>query len=119
MATPPLYPFAAIVGQDQVKLALIMNIIDPTIGGVLIRGEKGTAKTTAVRGLADILPVIEVVESCPFQLPDLESRSVCILCTDHPCLEHNPPGESPAKKSEKSGWSSYRSVRLKTGWSAP
>jgi magnesium chelatase subunit I len=101
MAILPLYPFAAIVGQDQVKLALILNIIDPTIGGVLIRGEKGTAKTTAVRGLADILPVIEVVESCPFQLPARESRSVCKHCTDHPCLDHIPPGKPPVKKERK------------------
>jgi magnesium chelatase subunit I len=61
MSTLPLYPFAAIVGQEYLKLALILNIIDPTIG-VLIRG-KGTAKATAMRGLADILPVIEVVEA--------------------------------------------------------
>jgi magnesium chelatase subunit I len=49
MSTLPLYPFAAIVCQEHLKLALILNIIDPTIGGVLIRGEKGTAKTTAMR----------------------------------------------------------------------
>ena len=44
------YPFAAIVGQEQMKLALLLNLIDPALGGVLIRGEKGTAKSTAVRG---------------------------------------------------------------------
>ena len=44
-----IYPFAAIVGQDEMKLALILNVIDPTLGGVLLRGEKGTAKSTAVR----------------------------------------------------------------------
>jgi len=68
-----VYPFAAIVGQENMKLALILNIINPTLSGVLIRGEKGTAKSTAVRALADVLPEIEVFENDPFQLaPDDE-----------------------------------------------
>jgi magnesium chelatase subunit I len=90
MANLPLYPFAAIVGQDSLKLALILNIIDPTIGGVLIRGEKGTAKSTAVRGLADILPVIEVVENCPFQMPDRDGCSVCGDASDSFCSDAAP-----------------------------
>ncbi len=89
MSSLPLYPFAAIVGQQHLKLALILNIIDPTIGGVLIRGEKGTAKSTAVRGLADILPVIQIVEDCPFQLPAHETHAVCAHCMDRPCLDGN------------------------------
>jgi magnesium chelatase subunit D len=60
------YPFSAIVGQRDLGLALILNAVDPSIGGVLIRGEKGTAKSTAVRGLARLLPEIEVVLGCPF-----------------------------------------------------
>lgn len=52
----PVYPFSAIVGQESMKEALILNTINPLIGGVLIRGEKGTAKSTAVRALADLLP---------------------------------------------------------------
>jgi Mg-chelatase subunit ChlI len=60
------YPFTAIVGQDLMKLALILNAINPKIGGVLIKGTKGTAKSTAVRALADLLPEIEVVKDCPF-----------------------------------------------------
>ena len=69
-----VYPFVAIVGQENMKLALILNIINPTLSGVLIRGEKGTAKSTAVRALADVLPEIEVFENDPFQLaPDDES----------------------------------------------
>ncbi len=63
-----IYPFTAIVGQDNMKLALILNIINPKLSGVLIRGEKGTAKSTAARALADILPEIEVIEQDPFQL---------------------------------------------------
>lgn len=68
------YPFTAIVGQEQMKLALVLNIISPTLSGVLIRGEKGTAKSTAVRALADILPEIDVISGIPFNLaPDEES----------------------------------------------
>src|SRR5262245_20568584 len=62
MATErPIYPFSALVGQERLKRALILNAINPRIGGVLIRGEKGTAKSTAVRGLARLLPSIDVV----------------------------------------------------------
>ena len=60
----PVYPFSAIVGQESMKEALILNTINPLIGGVLIRGEKGTAKSTAVRALADLLPEREVVQGC-------------------------------------------------------
>jgi len=71
------YPFAALVGQEKMKKALILNVINPALSGVLIRGEKGTAKSTAVRALAEILPEIEVVEGCPYQsdpqLPELYS----------------------------------------------
>ena len=62
------YPFAAIVGQEKMKLALILNVINPGLSGLLIRGEKGTAKSTAVRALADILPEIKVFKDDPFNL---------------------------------------------------
>lgn len=61
-----IYPFTAIVGQEDMKLALILNLINPALGGVLIRGEKGTAKSTAVRGLCNLLEQVEVVEGCAF-----------------------------------------------------
>ncbi len=64
--SPPTYPFSAVVGQDDLKLALMLNAVSPAIGGVLIRGEKGTAKSTAVRGLARLLPEIKVVHGCAF-----------------------------------------------------
>ena len=63
---PPVYPFTAIVGQGLMKLALILNAIDMRIGGVLIRGERGTGKSTAARALAALLPEIEVVADSPF-----------------------------------------------------
>jgi Mg-chelatase subunit ChlI len=65
------YPFTAIVGQERMKLALVLNAINPSIGGVLIRGEKGTGKSTAVRALAKLLPVQEVVEG---ELPRASRR---------------------------------------------
>lgn len=61
-----IFPFTAIVGQGEMKTGLIVNVIDPSIGGILIMGEKGTAKSTAVRALADLLPEMEAVRECPF-----------------------------------------------------
>jgi len=62
----PVFPFTAIVGQDEMKLALLLNVIDPKIGGVMIMGDRGTGKTTTIRALADLLPEIEVVSDDPF-----------------------------------------------------
>src|SRR5207302_9569669 len=75
-----IYPFAAIVGQERMKLALVANAISPAIGGVLIRGERGTGKSTAVRGLARLLPEQHVVEGCHFGCdPDLP-EALCVEC---------------------------------------
>lgn len=60
------FPFTAVVGQEQMKLALVLNVINPSIGGVLIMGEKGTAKSTAVRALAELLPQMNVSKGCSF-----------------------------------------------------
>ena len=60
------FPFSAIVAMDDMRLALILNAISPAIGGVLVRGEKGTAKSTAVRALTTVLPPVEVIEGCRF-----------------------------------------------------
>ncbi|KAM3115353.1 magnesium chelatase ATPase subunit I, partial [Phormidesmis sp. 146-33] len=56
-----VFPFTAIVGQEEMKLALLLNVIDPKIGGVMIMGDRGTGKSTTIRALADLLPEIEVV----------------------------------------------------------
>lgn len=58
----PVFPFTAIVGQEEMKLALILNVIDPRIGGVMIMGDRGTGKSTTIRAIADLLPQIEVVQ---------------------------------------------------------
>eukprot|EP00443_Scrippsiella_acuminata_P084841 CAMPEP_0115509316 /NCGR_PEP_ID=MMETSP0271-20121206/72786_1 /TAXON_ID=71861 /ORGANISM="Scrippsiella trochoidea, Strain CCMP3099" /LENGTH=620 /DNA_ID=CAMNT_0002939149 /DNA_START=27 /DNA_END=1890 /DNA_ORIENTATION=+ len=62
----PVFPFAAIVGQSEMKLALILNVIDPKIGGVMILGDRGTGKTTTIRALVDLLPEIETVADDPY-----------------------------------------------------
>lgn len=64
----PIFPFTAIVGQEEMKLALILNVIDPKIGGVIIMGDRGTGKSTAIRAIADLLPKIRIVEDNPFNL---------------------------------------------------
>jgi len=64
--TTPIFPFTAIVGQEEMKLALQLNVIDPKIGGVLIIGDRGTGKSTTIRAIADLLPEIEVVAEDPF-----------------------------------------------------
>jgi magnesium chelatase subunit I len=75
-----VFPFTAIVGQEEMKQALILNIIDPKIGGVTIMGDRGTGKSTTIRALADLLPEIEVVANDPFNShpsdPDLMGDSV-------------------------------------------
>jgi Mg-chelatase subunit ChlI len=75
-----IYPFSAIVGQDLMKKALALNAIDPSIGGVLIRGEKGTAKTTAVRGIAAVLPPRAVVVGCPYGCFPEQEEGLCPEC---------------------------------------
>ena len=77
-----LFPFTRIVGQDKMKKALLLNVIDPNIGGVLIKGEKGTAKSTAVRSLARILPFRENVSSCVFRCDLSGSDGICPYCLE-------------------------------------
>lgn len=79
----PMYPLSAIVGQDAMKLALILNAINPGVGGLLIRGEKGTAKSTAVRALAGVLPEIEVVADCPYSCDPRDLEALCAACRNN------------------------------------
>lgn len=71
------FPFTALVGQDELKLALVLAAIDPRIGGVLALGDRGTGKSTIVRGLAALLPTIEVVEGCPYRCDPRSDRATC------------------------------------------
>jgi magnesium chelatase subunit D len=88
---PPIFPFTAIVGQERMKRALILNAIYPQIGGVLIRGERGTAKSTAARALAALLPEIEVVADCPFGCDPDQPATWCTECTERAEVGHELP----------------------------
>lgn len=101
MTPKKIYPFEAIVGQDKMRLGLILNIINPTLSGVLIRGEKGTAKSTAVRALADILPEIEILADNPFQLAPDEDPAViaeCMQIAGHADFKHGDAVETVQRK---------------------
>ena len=75
------FPFTAIVGQNEMKNSLILNVINPSIGGVLIRGEKGTAKSTAVRSMAELLPS-RTVSNCPFHCSVSQTDELCPYCKE-------------------------------------
>ncbi len=77
-----LFPFTAIVGQEKMKRALILNAVNPQIGGVLIRGERGTAKSTAARALAALLPDQKVVADCPFNCDPHRPERMCDRCRE-------------------------------------
>lgn len=76
------FPFVRIVGQEEMKRALLLNIIDPGIGGVLLRGEKGTAKSTTVRSLIQILPNVPYIEGCQFHCNPENQRYLCDDCKE-------------------------------------
>ena len=77
---PPVYPFTRIVGQEEMKLALLLNVIDASIGGVLIMGHRGTGKSTAVRALADLLPKARRVRDCLYGCDPLDESNLCDDC---------------------------------------
>ncbi len=79
---PVIYPFTAIVGQDRMRRALVLNAVDPRIGGVLIRGERGTAKSTAARALAALLPNVRVVDDCRFGCDPETPSTWCTECRE-------------------------------------
>ena len=79
---PLVFPFTRIVGQENMKRALMLNVIDPGIGGVLIKGEKGTAKSTTVRSMNAVLPYRTVVKGCPFRCEFGKEERYCPYCRD-------------------------------------
>ena len=104
----PIYPFTAVVGQERMKRALVLNAVSPRIGGVLIRGERGTGKSTAARALAALLPHVNIVVECRFgcdperseELKQIVYREVEELKNSPPELQafvtwNWPPGLSP------------------------
>ncbi|WP_119583615.1 magnesium chelatase subunit D family protein, partial [Streptomyces europaeiscabiei] len=84
------FPFTAVVGQDDLRLALLLNAVSPAVGGVLVRGEKGTAKSTAVRALAALLPEVEVVAGCRFSCDPAKPDPACPDGPHEPAFETRP-----------------------------
>jgi Mg-chelatase subunit ChlI len=88
---PSIYPFTAIVGQERMRRALVLNAVDPRIGGVLIRGERGTAKSTAARALAALLPRVKVVSDCRFGCDPDAPTTWCTECRERVALGEQLP----------------------------
>lgn len=88
MERQAVYPFTAIVGQEDMKLALILNVINPSLGGVLIKGEKGTAKSTAVRAIAELLPPMDCIKGCRFHCNPHVNSVMCDECSQKLLSEH-------------------------------
>ena len=91
-----VFPFSAIVGLDKLKLAILINAINPKIGGILIRGPKGSGKSTVVRSLADILPKIKVIKDCPFNCNPADPSNICPVCRE----KYTEDKTSPAEEKE-------------------
>ncbi|MBM3152118.1 MAG: magnesium chelatase [Chloroflexi bacterium] len=91
---PTIYPFTAIVGQERMRRALILNAVDPRIGGVLIRGERGTAKSTAARALAALLPRVNVVRDCRFGCDPDQPVTWCTECRERTAGGASLPGDT-------------------------
>ncbi|MFL6229587.1 MAG: magnesium chelatase ATPase subunit I [Pyrinomonadaceae bacterium] len=78
----PVYPFTRIVGQDEMRLALLLCVIEPAVGGVLVTGHRGTGKSTAVRALAELLPPLTRAASCPFNCDPEDAEELCDSCRE-------------------------------------
>ncbi|NJN66036.1 MAG: magnesium chelatase ATPase subunit I [Chloroflexaceae bacterium] len=113
----PPYPFSAIVGQADLKLGLLLCVVDPTIGGVMVMGHRGTAKSTAVRALAAMLPPIKAIYGCPYACAPDRPSGLCERCGEKAekaekaekkskTTEDDPPAASPAGQA--------RPTRLRT-----
>src|SRR5215216_7652603 len=80
-AARPVFPFTAIVGQEEMKLALLLNVVAPAVGGVLVTGHRGTGKSTAVRALADLLPRLDTVKGCAYNCDPSDADALCGECS--------------------------------------
>ena len=94
------FPFTAIIGQEDMKKALVLNVVNPRLGGVLIQGEKGTAKSTAVRALADLLPPRRCIQGCRFHDDPADKSNWCDECHEKYDNYEPPVEELPMKVVE-------------------
>lgn len=86
---PIAFPFSAIVGQDEMKQSLLIAAVDPSIGGVLVFGDRGTGKSTAIRALAALLPKMHAVDGCLYNCdPEAEDAGLCPQCREHRAAGH-------------------------------
>ena len=111
---PAIFPFTAIVGQERMKRALILNAVDTRIGGVLIRGERGTAKSTAARALAALLPHVKVVQDCRFGCDPDKPATWCTECKERVGASE----KLPIARTRHIRSSTCPSPPPKTAWSA-
>ncbi len=106
----PPFPFSAIVGQDEMRQALLIAAVDPAVGGVLVFGDRGTGKSTAIRALAALLPPMNAVAGCPYNCDPASPADLCPHCA----------AGGPRKAQKKPcRWWTCRSAPPRTGWSAP
>ncbi len=107
------FPFTAIVGQDEMKLALLIAAVDPSVGGVLVFGDRGTGKSTAVRALAALLPPMRVVVGCRY---GCDPHAGAALCAE--CRAREARGSRSGARRRPCPWSTCRSARPRTASSA-
>ena len=112
---PIAFPFSAIVGQDEMKQSLLVAAVDPSIGGVLVFGDRGTGKSTAIRGLAALLPKMRAVVGCAYGCdPEASAGSLCAECRDKAAK-----GIKPKSHQVPCRWSTCPWAPPRTGSSAP
>jgi magnesium chelatase subunit I len=108
------YPFAALVGQHEMQRGLLIATVDPLVGGVLILGDRGTGKSTAVRALADVLPEIQTVKGCPYQCDPAKTAGLCGACAPEASASAKPAGRASAETVAPSRPASGISKSLQT-----
>jgi magnesium chelatase subunit I len=99
------YPFAALVGQHEMQRGLLIVTVDPLVGGVLILGDRGTGKSTAVRALADVFPAIRTVRGCPYQCDPAKTAGLCVVCSPDASAESAGRASAEAPSRPESGLS--------------